>query len=270
MLDLDAIAAPGTGDRLLLDRLDLACLPRHVAFIMDGNGRWARRRGLQRVEGHRAGVQAVRAVVETGARLGLEVVTLYAFSTENWKRPRHEVSTLMTLLKGFVDDELDTFRRNNLRFRPIGDLEGLDASVRQRLDRAVRRTVDATGMVVQVALNYSGRCELVEVARQAAREARRGLSPESIDEAWVAGRLDTAGLPDPDLMVRTSGEQRISNFLLWQLAYAEIYFCPVLWPDFGTRHLLEALLEYQRRERRFGGLAEAGSGSDGETADGPA
>ncbi len=256
MLDLDAIAAPGSGERQLLDTLDLGRLPRHVAFIMDGNGRWAEARALPRVEGHRAGMHTVRQMVEACARLRLDAVTLYAFSTENWKRPRHEIRTLMTLLKDFIASELDTFRAHNLRFRPIGRLDGLDRTVRTALDRAVSATRSNTGVTLQVALNYSGRQELTDMVRHAVEMAADGrITADGVDEAWVGRHLATADVPDPDLMIRTSGEQRISNFLLWQLAYAELYFCTVPWPDFSTRHLLEALVEYQRRERRYGGLS---------------
>ena len=255
MQPLDEIAQPGTREREILERIDLHRLPRHVAIIMDGNGRWAQARNLPRVEGHRAGISSVRETVETAARLGLQVITLYAFSTENWKRPRHEVLTLMALLKEFINRELETLRANNLQFRPIGRIDQLDASVQKELRRAVEATADCTGTVVQIALNYSGRQELTDLVRGAVDEAADGvLAPEAIDEAWVVAHLTTRGIPDPDLLIRTSGEQRISNFLLWQLAYAEIYFCPVLWPDFSKFDLLEAFLEYQRRERRFGGL----------------
>jgi undecaprenyl diphosphate synthase len=254
--DLDDIAAPGTVERELLNELDLDHLPRHLAIIMDGNGRWAKARSLPRVEGHRAGMRAVRRTVETAAKVGVDVVTLYAFSTENWKRPRAEVLTLMSLLKEYVKRELDSFVRNNLRFRPIGRLEQLDPSVQKALKRAVDATAGCTGSVIQVALNYSGRQELTDLVRDAVAAASSGgLEADTIDEQWVDSHLFTRGLPDPDLMIRTSGEQRISNFLLWQLAYAEIYFTPVQWPDFDTAELLRALLEYQRRERRFGGLS---------------
>ena len=256
MQSFDEISPPGTPEREILERLDFDRLPRHVAIILDGNGRWAQARHLPRVEGHRAGIRAVRETVETGARLGLEVITLYAFSTENWKRPRHEVLTLMALLKEYINRELEILRRNNLRFRPIGRLDQLDPSVQKALDRAVEGTADCTGPLVQIALNYSGRQELTDLVHNAVDRAAQGeLGPEAIDEAWVGTHLSTSGTPDPDLLIRTSGEQRISNFLLWQLAYAEIYFCPVLWPDFTTAHLLEAMLEYQRRDRRFGGLS---------------
>jgi len=254
--DLDSIASPGTAERAILDRLDLERLPRHVAIIMDGNGRWARSRHLPRVEGHRAGIRAVREAVETAARLGLEVITLYAFSTENWKRPRSEVLTLMGLLKEYINRELKSFVENNFRLRPIGRIDQLDRTVQRELKRAVEATAECSGTVVQVALNYSGRQELADLFRAAVQDATAGrLAASEIDERWVCDHLDTHGLPDPDLMIRTSGEQRISNFLLWQIAYAEIYFSPVLWPDFSRAEMLAAMLEYQKRERRFGGLS---------------
>jgi undecaprenyl diphosphate synthase len=256
MQPLDEIAQPGTREREILELIDPERLPRHVAIIMDGNGRWARARNLPRVEGHRAGVRAVREVVETAARLGLEAITLYAFSTENWKRPRHEVLTLMALLKEYLDREVANLRSNNLRFRPIGRIDELDPSVQRALDHAVSETAACTGTLIQIALNYSGRQELVDVVRKAAAEASRGrIAADEIDETWIEGHLSTHGISPPDLLIRTSGEQRISNFLLWQVAYTEIYFCPVLWPDFAAADLLSAVYDFQRRERRFGGLA---------------
>jgi len=256
---LDEIAEPGTREREILERIDPDRMPRHVAIIMDGNGRWAKARSLPRVEGHRAGIRSVRETVETAARLGFEVITLYAFSTENWKRPRHEVMTLMGLLKEYIKRELKTLRDNNLRFRPIGRIDQFDKSVQQELQRAVDGTADCTGTLVQIALNYSGRQELTDVIRAGVTEGVNGtLRPDGVDEEWINDRLMTSGCPDPDLLIRTSGEQRISNFLLWQVAYAEIYFCPVLWPDFTTADLLTAVLEFQQRERRFGGLAPDG------------
>ena len=259
MQPLNEIAQPGTREREILEQIDPDRLPRHVAIIMDGNGRWAQARNLPRVEGHRAGIRAVREAVETAARLGLEVITLYAFSTENWKRPRHEVLTLMALLKEYVSRELETLCSNNLRFRPIGRIDQLDPSVQKALGRAVEATAGCTGTLIQMALNHSGRQELADLVRRAVAEAGVAkVTPEEIDERWVEARLTTSGTPDPDLLVRTSGEQRISNFLLWQVAYTEIYFCPVLWPDFEKADLLAAVLEYQRRERRFGGLAPKG------------
>jgi undecaprenyl diphosphate synthase len=267
MQPLDEIAAPGTEEREVLELLDLDALPRHLAIIMDGNGRWARARNLPRVEGHRAGIRAVRETVETVARLGIPAVTLYAFSTENWKRPRHEILTLMGLLKEYIDRELDSFRSNNLQVRPIGRLDQLDPSVQRHLAKAVDATRHCTGTIVEIALNYSGRQELLDVVRAAARDAADGrVSAEAIDESWINERLMTHGLPDPDLMIRTSGEQRISNFLLWQLAYSEIYFSPLLWPDFDKGELFRALHEYQNRERRFGGLSPA-DGMFGPTGD---
>ena len=257
---LDEIAAPGTREREILERIDPDRMPRHVAIIMDGNGRWAKARSLPRVEGHRAGIRSVRETVEAAARLGFEVITLYAFSTENWKRPRHEVLTLMALLKEYINRELNNLRDNNLRFRPIGRIDQLDSSVQRELQRAVEGTADCTGTLVQIALNYSGRQELTDVIRAGVAEGVNGtLSPDGVDEEWINNHLTTSGCPDPDLLIRTSGEQRISNFLLWQVAYAEIYFCPVLWPDFTTADLLAAVLEFQRRERRFGGLAPDGN-----------
>jgi len=260
MQPLDEIVKPGTREREILERIDPDRMPRHVAIIMDGNGRWAKARSLPRVEGHRAGIRAVRETVETAARLGFEVITLYAFSTENWKRPRHEVLTLMSLLKEYINRELESLRANNLRFRPIGRIDQLDSSVQRELQRAVDGTADCTGTLVQIALNYSGRQELTDLIRAGVTEAVSGtLTEDGVDEEWINARLATSGCPDPDLLIRTSGEQRISNFLLWQLAYAEIYFCPVLWPDFTKADLLSAVLEFQQRERRFGGLVPDGN-----------
>jgi undecaprenyl diphosphate synthase len=260
MQPLDEIAEPGTREREILERIDPDRMPRHVAIIMDGNGRWAQARSLPRVEGHRAGIRSVRETVETAARLGFEVITLYAFSTENWKRPRHEVLTLMGLLKEYINRELKTLCANNLRFRPIGRIDQLDPSVRRALRRAVDGTADCTGTLVQIALNYSGRQELTDVIRAGVTEGASGtLSPDGVDDEWINNHLMTSGCPDPDLLIRTSGEQRISNFLLWQVAYAEIYFCPVLWPDFNAADLLTAVLEFQKRERRFGGLVPDGN-----------
>jgi len=257
---LDEIADPGTEARAILEQLEPSRLPDHVAIIMDGNGRWATARKLPRVEGHRAGIRAVRETVETAARLDIDVVTLYAFSTENWKRPRHEVLTLMGLLKEYIKRELKTFLKHDLRFLPIGRIDQLDPSVQRELERAVDETSSCRGPLIQIALNYSGRQELTDVIRLATAEAAAGqLVSDDVDESWIEDHLTTRGQPDPDLMIRTSGEQRISNFLLWQLAYSEIYFAPVLWPDFDREELLKALLAYQQRERRFGGLPEAGS-----------
>ena len=245
----------GSREESLLAGLDWSRLPRHVAVIMDGNGRWAARRGQPRVAGHRAGVEAVRSTVDTGARRGLGALTLYAFSTENWKRPRLEVDALMRMLKRYLRLELEEIHRQNIRFQPIGRIEGLRESVRRELERAVERTAGNTGMVLSVALNYGGRAEIVDAVRAAARElAAEGRPAEELTEEDISRRLYTAGLPELDLLVRTSGELRISNFLLWQAAYSEIYVTETLWPDFRRAHLLEAVADFQRRDRRFGGL----------------
>jgi undecaprenyl diphosphate synthase len=245
----------GSREESLLAGLDWSRLPRHVAVIMDGNGRWAARRGQPRVAGHRAGVEAVRSTVDTGARLGLGALTLYAFSTENWKRPRLEVDALMRMLKRYLRLELEEIDRQNIRFQPIGRIEGLRESVRRELERAVERTAHNTGMVLSVALNYGGRAEIVDAVREAARAlAAEGRTVEEMTEEDIGRHLYTRRLPELDLLVRTSGELRISNFLLWQAAYSEIYVTETLWPDFRRADLLEAVADFQRRDRRFGGL----------------
>jgi undecaprenyl diphosphate synthase len=256
--DLLEVVPVGTDEEDLLRVIDFARLPRHVAIIMDGNGRWAQLRSKHRVEGHRAGIQAVRDTVETAARLGLEVLTLYAFSIENWKRPESEVTTLMGLLKHYLRSELDTLLRNNIRFRVVGRGDELAPDVRQELARAEERTALDTGLQFNIALNYGGRAEITDaVKRLFAELLREGRTPEAIDEQALASHLYTAGQPDPDLLIRTSGELRISNFLLWQIAYSEIWVTEVLWPDFRRRHLLQAIVEFQKRERRYGGIAPA-------------
>jgi undecaprenyl diphosphate synthase len=239
----------------LLEQIDRASLPAHIAIIMDGNGRWARKRGLPRVAGHRAGIHAVREVVEGSAELGIPVLTLYAFSVENWKRPRSEVSTLMQLLKEFLNKELESIHKNNIRFRTIGRTEELDPTVRAELDKGIARTRNNTGMNFNVALNYGGRAEIVDAVNRLLRNGGKELAAEGgISEKDFAKYLYTAGQPDPDLLIRTSGELRISNFLLWQIAYAEIWVTETLWPDFDKRHLYEAIIAFQKRERRYGGL----------------
>jgi undecaprenyl diphosphate synthase len=239
----------------LLRAIDFERLPRHLAIIMDGNGRWAKLRHKRRVEGHRAGIASVRDVVETSARLGLEVLTLYAFSVENWKRPPSEVSTLMSLLRRYLRMELDTLLRNNIRFQVIGRPEALPLQVREELERAAERTSRCTGMMFNIALNYSGRAEITDAVRRLMTAVReRGIDPARIDDDTLSSYLYTAGQPDPDLLIRTSGEMRVSNFLLWQIAYAEIWVTDVLWPDFRRRHLLQAVIDYQKRERRYGGI----------------
>ena len=243
---------PGSIEDALVRRVDFDRLPRHVAIIMDGNGRWAATRQLARVEGHRAGIDSVRDTVETSARLGISVLTLYAFSVENWKRPDTEISALMGLLQQYLRLELSTLLRNNIRFRVIGQPDRLSDEVRDELQMAEARTATNTGMVFNIALSYGGRAEIVDAARRAIRE---GIEPSALDEATFESFLYTAGQPDPDLMIRTSGEMRISNFLLWQIAYAEIWVNETLWPDFRARDLLEAIVDYQKRDRRYGAVS---------------
>jgi undecaprenyl diphosphate synthase len=244
----------GDADLTLVDQLSFERLPAHVAIIMDGNGRWAAQRHLPRVEGHRAGIEAVRDTVETAARLGIDVLTLYAFSVENWKRPAAEIGALMGLLKRYLRSELNTLLTHNVRFHVVGRMDELSKDVQAELTGAIDRTAANTGMQFNVALNYGGRTEILDAVKRAIGE---GLRPQDITEETFAGLLYTAGQPDPDLLIRTSGEMRISNFLLWQIAYAEIYVTDTLWPDFRRRHLLEAVLAYQKRERRYGGIAPA-------------
>ena len=249
------IVNKGTRDDALLSSILWDRLPRHVAIIMDGNGRWAARRGQPRIAGHRAGVEAVRDAVDTGARLGLEALTLYAFSTENWKRPRYEIEALMRMLRKYLRIELDAIHRQNIRFQAIGRTSELPQSVRIDLDKAATRTASNTGMVLSVALNYGGRAEIVDACRDAMRQlSHQGKSADELTEAGIESGLYTHGLPELDLLVRTSGELRISNFLLWQSAYAEIHVTETLWPDFRRAHLLEAVVDFQQRRRRFGGL----------------
>jgi undecaprenyl diphosphate synthase len=255
--DFSGLIEPGSPDDQLLKQIDFSRLPRHIAVIMDGNGRWARRRFLPRVAGHRAGVEAVRASVETCARLGIEVLTLYAFSVENWKRPPFEVEALMTFLKEYLRKELENIHRNNIRFQTIGRTDELDESVQFELNGAIRKTENNTGMVLNVALNYGGRVEMVDAFRRLMKRLEReGRSPDEVTETDIAAELYTAEMPDPDLLIRTSGEMRVSNFLLWQIAYSEIYVTDVFWPDFRRTDLFAAIIDFQKRERRFGGLTE--------------
>jgi len=234
-------------------RIRADALPRHVAVIMDGNGRWAERRGLDRIEGHRAGIESVREVVRAAHELGIGQLTLYAFSTENWSRPKGEVDALMGLLEHYLEAELQELHRNGIQLRAIGRLERLPASVRAKLEQAICRTRDNTEMVVLFALSYGGRTEIVDAARRIAREAEQGkLDPEQIDEKVFSAYLYAPDMPEPDLLIRTGGESRLSNFLLWQAAYAEIHVTDVMWPDFRKNDLVHALLWYQNRERRYG------------------
>jgi undecaprenyl diphosphate synthase len=241
----------------LYRHLDPARLPRHIAIIMDGNGRWAKRRHMPRVAGHRAGVAAVRSTVETAARIHIPALTLYAFSEENWKRrPTSEVDFLMRLLSRYLKAEVPTLNKNNIRLEYIGRQQELPKDVQERMNWAREATAQNSGMVLTLALNYSARSELVDAFRSMVQAASQngGIDHLEIDEDLVSRHLYTRHLPDPDLVVRTSGEMRLSNFLLWQLAYAEIYVTPTLWPDFRGVHLLEGISEYQKRERRYGGL----------------
>ena len=254
MTDYTQFAEPHSEEDRLARQIDLARLPRHVAVIMDGNGRWARERRRPRVSGHRAGIASVRETVEMSARLGIEVLTLYAFSVENWKRPRAEISTLMALLREYVRKELNTLLENNIRMRVIGRLADLPSSASDELELAMERTANNDGMQFNIALSYGGRTEIVDACRALIRE---GVDPEALDEEQFASKLYTAGQPDPDLLIRTSGELRVSNFLLWQIAYAEIWVTETLWPDFRRADLFQAILDFQRRERRYGGLADA-------------
>ncbi len=253
-MELKGFAETGSPEAGLLKLIDKDRLPRHIAVIMDGNGRWAGLRKLPRVAGHRAGIESVRDIVESSARLGLQVLTLYAFSVENWKRPRREVLTLMNLLKEYIRMELKNVHKNNIKFQTIGRIQELEPSVRAQLQKAIKTTSNNTGMLLNVALNYSGRAELVDTFNRLFQEFRKNGHKPPINEELISQFLYTSGIPDPDLLIRTSGEMRISNFLLWQIAYSEIYITPTFWPDFRRKHLLEAILEYQRRDRRYGGI----------------
>lgn len=236
----------------LLRRLDRNSLPGHVVMIMDGNGRWAREKGLPRTAGHRRGVDTVREIVRYSHHLGLRCLTLFAFSTENWNRPVEEINFLMSLPEQYLQQELPELIRNNIRLHFAGDREGLPASVRDAVEEGSIATRFNDGMILNIALNYGSRQEILQAIRCLVEEVRQGKGPRIINEEIFSGYLYTAGLPDPDLLIRTGGEHRLSNFLLWQLAYSELVFTPVYWPDFNRLHLLDALWEYQSRERRFG------------------
>jgi len=249
----------------LLESLDAQRLPRHIAVIMDGNGRWAQRRHLPRVAGHRSGVESARTIIETCARLNIQALTLYAFSMENWRRPKAEIDFLMRLLRQYLRKELPVIHRNNIRLQIIGRTEQLPEAVQEDVAKGVALTAQNSGMILTVALNYGGRAELVDAFNAILDRFRsksgngNGSANFRVDEEIIAEHLYTAGLPDPDLLIRTSGELRISNFLLWQIAYAEIYVTETLWPDFRRAELYAALADYQKRERRYGGLATEGS-----------
>ncbi|MEO6393688.1 MAG: isoprenyl transferase [Pyrinomonadaceae bacterium] len=249
------VVEPGSPDFALLDQIDWARLPRHLAIIMDGNGRWAAKRNQPRIAGHKTGVESVRAAVDTSARLGLGALTLYAFSTENWKRPRAEVDALMRMLRRYLRQEFEAINRQNIRLKAIGRLDALSKIIQTELARAIELTSSNTGMILSVALNYGGRAEIVDACRAAVGElVAAGANPAEITEELIERNLYTNDLPELDLLVRTSGEMRISNFLLWQIAYSEIVVTETLWPDFRRVNLLEAIVEYQRRDRRFGGV----------------
>ncbi len=237
----------------LKQRIDPDRVPKHIAIIMDGNGRWAELHGEQRIMGHASGVRSVREALTAATEIGVGYLTLYAFSTENWNRPRAEVDALMDLLVRTVVDEVEELHQNSVRLHAIGDIDSLPVRCRETLQRAIARTAGNSRITLTLALSYSARWELVRMAQTIAEEARAGrLEPSAIDESVVAGHLATRGMPDPELLIRTSGELRISNFLLWQIAYTELWFTPVLWPDFRKEHLFQAVLDYQSRERRFG------------------
>jgi undecaprenyl diphosphate synthase len=241
----------------LKEEIDTTRLPQHVAIIMDGNGRWAKGQGKSRLFGHQHGVSAVRAASEGCAELGIKYLTLYAFSTENWSRPMMEVTGLMTLLLKTIKNEIKTLQKNNIRFRIIGDMDALPKATAAELKQAMADTAGNTHMNLILALNYSGKKEIMHAVKKIATEVKQGIiTPEQINEQMMTSNLYTCDLPDPELMIRTSGEQRISNFLLWQLAYAEFYFTPTLWPDFDREELYRAILAYQHRERRFGQTSE--------------
>jgi undecaprenyl diphosphate synthase len=263
---------PESKDWALAKAIDPRRLPAHIAIIMDGNGRWARKRGLPRVAGHKAGSEAVRTVVETAARMGIQALTLYAFSAENWKRPRVEVNTLWRLLHVYIRKELPTLHENDIRLSAIGRLDALPEAAREELESAIRETSSNRGLLLNLALNYGGRNELVDAFNAVIEEARAqgALDRIRVDEAAISRHLYTKQLPDPDLLIRTSGEMRVSNFLLWQIAYAELYVTEVLWPDFKRTDLLKAVLDYQQRDRRFGGLSAHGHGRAGDTSGGDA
>jgi len=241
----------------LKEEINKEKLPVHVAVIMDGNGRWARKHGFARTKGHEKGVGAVRNTVEAAAEIGIQYLTLYAFSTENWNRPQYEIDALMRLLVSSINQEMKTLMENNIRLVAIGDLESLPGKSQEELNKAIEATAGNTGLKLVLALSYSSRWEIMEAARAIARKvAANELTPEMIDVNTYNSFLSTSGIPDPELLIRTSGEYRISNFLLWQIAYAELYFTPVLWPDFSKDDFYSAILDYQRRERRFGLTSE--------------
>jgi undecaprenyl diphosphate synthase len=251
---------PGSEEEQLVREIDLARLPRHIAIIMDGNGRWASQRGLARIEGHKAGSDSVREATETCARLGIAYLTLYAFSKENWKRPRPEVIRLWQLLRDYLKKDGRLFMENDLRLRVIGEKTGIPRLALREVERLEKATEGNRRMTLVLALNYGGRAEILEAVRRLLRS--RTFRPRDLDEDRFSAFLSTHGIPDPDLLIRTSGELRVSNFLLWQIAYTELWITPVLWPDFRRKHLLQAVAEYQKRDRRFGDVQSRNGDQD--------
>jgi undecaprenyl diphosphate synthase len=262
------VAVPGSlgpvtaEEAQLLEKLDFARLPRHVAVIMDGNGRWAQKRHLPRIAGHRSGTQSARITIETCARLKIEALTLYAFSVENWRRPKTEIDFLMQLLREYLRKEMPLLQKNQIRIRFLGRTDELPAGVQNDVREAMEKTAGNKGMVLCIALNYGGRAEIVDAMNEILAERNGHGASNKITEEQISRHLYTDGLPDPDLLIRTSGEMRVSNFLLWQIAYAEIFVTETLWPDFNRARLLEALLEFQKRERRYGGIHEGEPASE--------
>lgn len=245
-------------EKELKEKLDFSRLPGHIAIIMDGNGRWAVKRGLPRFAGHRAGVKSLKSIVELCVEIKIKVLTVYAFSTENWKRPQEEIDVLMNLLVEYINKEIEELHRNGVRVSTIGRIEDLPESARKAIEMAKKKTLNNTGLILNIALNYGGRMELVRAVKEIVKNiAENKLIPELIDEKTITRHLYTAGLPDPDLLVRPSGDFRVSNFLLWQLAYTEFWLTSVMWPDFKKVDLLQALIDFQGRERRFGGLTHS-------------
>lgn len=249
---LKGFIKPGSDEEKIIDKIDFNRLPVHIAVIMDGNGRWAQMRNLPRMEGHRAGSKSVQEAVETAARVGIKYLTLFAFSNENWKRPKREVNTLWKVLEDFLKKHDKDLQENQLKLKVIGRKERIPPSVVKELGRVEELTENYDRMTVVLALNYGGRTEIVDACRSILNE--KNISPEELDEGKFSRYLYTGGIPDPDLLIRTSGEMRVSNFLLWQIAYSEIWITDVYWPDFNRLHMLRAILDYQKRERRFGGL----------------
>ena len=253
--NFEGVVKAGSSEAELLDGIDFTCLPQHIAVIMDGNGRWAKQRGKPRIFGHRAGAESVRALLDTAARLELKSLTLYAFSTENWKRPADEVGALFKMLVHYIRQEIAEVNRQNIRFQAIGRLDGLAADVRKELTEAVSITSKNTGTVLNIALNYGGRAEIVDACKAAVKSlTEAGRKIDDLSEEDINSNLYTKGLPEVDLLIRTSGEFRISNFLLWQLAYSEIYVTPTFFPDFRRAGMFEAIIDFQKRDRRFGGV----------------